>query len=276
MIIARDSISGAHGTLYGSALLKNGYLTLDGSGDTKSFTNGCFVALPPELISDFTSFSVEMWARANTNKGNWMRLFDFGNCTTNNDNTIGNGKNYTMMTWSAGKDMRDGVRLNGVEQVVTAPVLPIGDGIFHHIVYVYDDQEKMGTIYSDGVQTGKAPQEFNPTQWGGCPNMWIGKSQWSADPYFAGDFDEFRIYKGTLSAEEVAQNNKLGANEIIVLPTKEPTLTYSVEDGELILNFTGGLEYSDDLISWKKLNSIHTPYTIPKEAIPRRFYRSTY
>ena len=276
MIIARDSISGAHGTLYGSALLKNGYLTLDGSGDTKSFTNGCFVALPPELISDFTSFSVEMWARANANKGNWMRLFDFGNCTTNNDNTIGNGKNYTMMTWSAGKDMRDGVRLNGVEQVVTAPVLPIGDGIFHHIVYVYDDQEKMGTIYSDGVQTGKAPQEFNPTQWGGCPNMWIGKSQWSADPYFAGDFDEFRIYKGTLSAEEVAQNNKLGANEIIVLPTKEPTLTYSVEDGELILNFTGCLEYSDDLISWKKLNSIHSPYTIPKETIPQRFYRSTY
>ncbi len=276
VVIAKDSISGANGTLYGSAMLKDGYLSLDGSGDTKSFTNGCFVALPPELIANFTSFSVEMWARANVNKGNWMRLFDFGNCSTNDNNTIGSGKNYTMMTWSAGRDMRDGVRLNGVEQVVTAPVLPIGDSVFHHIVYVYDAQEKTGTIYSDGVQTGKAPQEFNPTQWGGCPNMWIGKSQWSADPYFAGDFDEFRIYEGTLSAEEIAQNNKLGADEIIVLPSKEPALSYTFENGELILNFVGYLEYSDDLISWKKLPSIQSPYTVPKENITQRFYRSSY
>ena len=49
--------------------------------------------------------------------------------------------------------------------------------VYHHIVYVYDDQKKMGYIYSDGVKAGEAPQEFNPTQWGGCPNMWIGKSQ---------------------------------------------------------------------------------------------------
>ena len=188
-LMSPESVSGADATLYGSAKIQNGYLSLDGTGDTYSFTDGCFVALPPEIIASFTSFSVEMWARANADNGAWMRLFDFGNCDTYEDNTIANGRNYTMMTWVSDKnDLRDGVRLDGVEQIVTAPVLPIGDGIFHHIVYVYDDQKKMGYIYSDGVKAGEAPQEFNPTQWGGCPNMWIGKSQYSTDPYFIGDF----------------------------------------------------------------------------------------
>ena len=106
--------------------------------------------------------------------------------------------------------------------------------------------------------------------------MWIGKSQWSADPYFAGDYDEFRIYEGTLSAEEIAQNNKLGADEIIVLSSKEPTLSYIFDNDELILNFVGYLEYSDDLITWKKLSSVQSPYSVPKETIAQRFYRAAY
>ena len=221
-LMTPDSISGADAALYGSAKIKNGYLSLDGTGDKSSFTDGCFAALPPELISDFTSFTVEMWARANEDKGRWMRLFDFGNCSTDSNNTIASGQNYNMMTWYGDGYMQDGVRLNGSEHRIDAPILPIGDGIFHHIVYVYDAQKKMGTIYSDGIQTGQGHQEFNPTQWGGCPNMWIGKSQFSSDPYFAGDFAEFRIYEGVLSSNEVKSNYDKGPEVFdgeVLLPT---------------------------------------------------------
>ncbi len=236
-LMSPESVSGADATLYGSAKIQNGYLSLDGTGDTYSFTDGCFVALPPEIIASFTSFSVEMWARANADNGAWMRLFDFGNCDTYEDNTIANGRNYTMMTWASDKnDLRDGVRLDGVEQIVTAPVLPIGDGIFHHIVYVYDDQKKMGYIYSDGVQTGEAPQEFNPTQWGGCPNMWIGKSQYSTDPYFVGDFDEFRIYKGVLSAAEVKNNYIQGPETLKPVPLTITLNDTKMYDGTVLVS----------------------------------------
>ena len=70
----------------------------------------------------------------------------------------------------------------------------------------------MVIFYIDGNKAGEDFQEFNPTQFGGCPNMWIGKSQFAADPYFCGDFDEFRIYQGTISEEEAAINYEQGTD----------------------------------------------------------------
>ena len=275
--VAWDSVQGAHGTLYGSAAIAEGYLTLDGRGDKRSFTDGSFVALPPDLISDFRSFTVEMWARATDDKGAWMRLFDFGNCTTNIDGTIGNGNNYTMMTWrSSNNDLRDGVRMSPTEHVVTAPVLPIGDSVFHHIVYTYDAETLTGNIYTDGLRSGSNRQEFNPTQFGGCPNMWLGKSQWSADPYFAGDFDEFRIYEGVLSAEEVAMNYNLGT-EAVLTPEPEPlSLSYVRQDGEYYLVFTGVLEMSQDMVRWQRLPAAQSPWLLDGQGAQVMFYRTTY
>lgn len=33
---------------------------------------------------------------------------------------------------------------------------------------------------------------------------WIGRSQYAADPYFSGKIDDFRIYRGALSADGIA------------------------------------------------------------------------
>ena len=112
--------------------------------------------------------------------------------------------------------LRSGVRLDGTEQTVDAPVLPIGDNLFHHIVYTYDSETQTGKIYSDGQLTGSGTQQFNPTQFGGMPNMWLGKANW-ADPYFAGNYAEFRIYEGVLSTAEVVANNQVGPNELAEL-----------------------------------------------------------
>lgn len=274
--VAWDSVQGAHGTLYGSAAIVEGRLTLDGQGDTRSFTDGSFVALPPDLISTFPSFTVEMWARATDDKGAWMRLFDFGNCTTNGDGTIGTGNNYTMMTWrSSLNDMRDGVRMNPTEHVVAAPTLPIGDGVFHHIVYTYDAETLVGCIYTDGLRSGSGIQEFNPTQFGGCPNMWLGKSQWSADPYFAGDFDEFRIYEGVLSDGEVAMNYELGPEAVLHPEPEQPSLSYVRQDGEYYLVFTGVLEMSQDMVRWQRLPDAQSPWPIKVQGAQMMFYRTS-
>ncbi|MDI9401165.1 MAG: lamin tail domain-containing protein [Verrucomicrobiota bacterium] len=275
-LIAKDSVGGADGTLYGSATIIDSYLSLDGSGDTRSFTNGCFLALPPNLISNFPSFSVEMWVRATRDKGSWMRLFDFGNCEVRGDGTIGNGLNYTMTTWKTGNNLCNGVRLEGVEHQMFAPALPIGDGLFHHIVYVYDAESQTGTLYTDGEWAGVGDQAFNPTQFGDSPNMWIGKSQFGADPYFAGDFDEFRIYEGVLSDAEVALNYELGPDALLPLEPEPLSLNLVRQDGGYYLVFTGVLEISQDMVRWQRLPAARSPWPLEAQGTQMLFYRTTY
>jgi len=45
---------------------------------------------------------------------------------------------------------------------------------------------------------------FPPWQLGGTTQNWIGRSQYAGDPYFNGKVEEFRIYRGALSAAEIA------------------------------------------------------------------------
>ena len=238
-----DSVGGKTGVCYGNAYIDDIYdpvtyevigsqMILSGDGNVASFTDGSFAALPANIMSGFSSFSIEMWVKCTGDRGNWMRLFDFGNCFTTTDDLTGEvlvngGHNYTMMTWrSSSGTLRSGVRLywdedtQYREDVVDAPTLPIGDDVFHHIVYTYDSETQTGKIYSDGAIAGSGSQEFNPTQFGDMTNMWLGKPQFR-DYYFQGNYDEFRIYQGVLSAAEVSNNYKLGANKLGDLGTLE-------------------------------------------------------
>ena len=44
--------------------------------------------------------------------------------------------------------------------------------------------------------------------------VWLGRSQYGADPIFDGMFDEFRIYDSRLTAADVVRNYQLGPNAI--------------------------------------------------------------
>lgn len=210
-----DSVGGADGTLFGSAAVNEGILSLDGTGDRGSLTDGCFAALPANIISGFPSFSVETWARATEDKGVWTRLYDFGSCFINNEGRLDGGKNYNMVAWKSGEGnaLRSGTRVSGTEQAFNGPVMPIGDGVFQHVVYTYNSGTQTGTLYVNGVEAGKGTQKFNPTQFGDMPNMWLGKANF-ADPYFAGDYDELRIYRGAVSPLQVLANYEAGPEEI--------------------------------------------------------------
>ncbi len=234
-----DSVGGADGTLFGTAVINEGILTLDGTGDSGSLTDGSFAALPANIISGFPSFSVEAWARATADKGNWTRLYDFGSCFINGEGRIGSGNNYSMVSWKSGNNsaLRSGVRLNGVEDAFNGPVMPIGDGVFQHVVYTYNSGTQTGKLYVNGVEVGSSAQRFNPTQFGEMPNMWLGKANWP-DPYFAGEYEEFRIYRGTVSPLQVLANFEAGPEEIGELDILE-SITLSAPQTEILRE--GGL-----------------------------------
>ena len=61
------------------------------------------------------------------------------------------------------------------------------------------------TLYVNGTAVGGNSADFVPPwQPGGTMQNWIGRSQYAGDPYFNGKVDEFRIYRGALSAAEIA------------------------------------------------------------------------
>jgi hypothetical protein len=63
----------------------------------------------------------------------------------------------------------------------------------------------VGTLYVNGVAVGTNPNmDFPPYQIGRTDQNWIGRSQYPNDPFLNGKVDDFRIYDGALSAEEIA------------------------------------------------------------------------
>lgn len=225
--ILEDSVGDADGRTYGSAYCSDIYdefgnvigsgLCLDGKGNTRSFTEGSFAALPANLISEYASYSVETWITGyGTN--NWQRVFDFGSCGINEDGTIGDGKEYHTLIWRNNDgNMRADQRCEGVSdgQIGAGAALPVNDFVLHHVVYTLDGENHRLCIYVDGVLKGSGTATSDLTMFAGdMPNMWIGKSNFGADSYFHGAYDEFRIYKGALPFENVIANYAAGADTI--------------------------------------------------------------
>ena len=125
----------------------------------------------------------------------WQRAFDFGTGATvymflSPNNGATNSPRFAITT-SAGAG----------ESIVTAPA-GLTEG-WHHIAVVIDADSMMLTMYVDGqavdsVETGTLPADMGETT-----QNWLARSQYTADPYFAGSLDEFRIYNRALSAGEV-------------------------------------------------------------------------
>jgi hypothetical protein len=71
-----------------------------------------------------------------------------------------------------------------------------------HVAVVYDYLAGTSELFLNGqhIANGVAGVSLNAIS---DVNVWLGKSQWN-DPYFNGQFDEFRIYNGALSDQQIA------------------------------------------------------------------------
>jgi hypothetical protein len=79
-----------------------------------------------------------------------------------------------------------------------------------------------GTLYVDGVQVGQnTNMTLKPSSLGSTTNNWIGRSQYSGDPYLNGLVDDFRIYNRSLNLSEI----QTLANTTPPTPTATPPVT---------------------------------------------------
>jgi len=161
-------------------------LTLDGVSDYADLPIG-------PLLSTLSSSTFAVWADF-TNVGNdWQRIFDFGTGTSN----------YMFLTAYAGnRGVRFAIQTATVgEQIVTAPG-PMSTG-WHHVAVVIDAASMTLRLYEDGTLVREGPTTLLPKDLATTNQNWLGRSQYTGDPYLTGELDDFRIYNRALSEAEI-------------------------------------------------------------------------
>ncbi|MCS7089785.1 MAG: LamG-like jellyroll fold domain-containing protein [Verrucomicrobiota bacterium] len=206
--VATDSVGGAHGTIQPAAEQRDGQVWLYGTALS-------YVDLPANLINASTitrnAITFETWASFGAN-ANWARLFDFGN-------TVGSdGGNYVFFCPRSGSGDTRFIISNtqpgwsgGGEQGVFIPGI-LDNRTNVHIVAVLDFGRDLAAVYTNGRLAGLNTAMTREVSAISNNFSYLGRSLYGADPYLNGSIDEFRIWDGALSAQQIVAGFRAGPN----------------------------------------------------------------
>jgi len=184
---AFDSWSTRNATVNGGAVWAPGIV---GNGISLDGVSG-YVAAPAGILAK--DFTISAWVKVAA-LATWERIFDFGSGKTSymflspqsNTGTV----RYAIFTGSGSE-----------QQINSSSALSVN--VWHHLAVTWSGN--VGILYIDGVEAGRnSNMTNNPSSLGSTTQNWIGRSQFSGDPYFSGSVDEFRIYARALSAAEIS------------------------------------------------------------------------
>jgi hypothetical protein len=200
-----------------------------------------YVTLPASVVSTLSNITVAAWVNLAT-VADWNRIFDFGTGTgTYMFLTPQNGSNgkvrFAITTSGAG----------GEQQINSSSTLSLNT--WHHVTVTINGS--VGILYVDGIAVGtNSAMTLKPSSLGNTTLNYIGKSQFG-DPYLNGKVDEFRIYSGALSANDVAT---------LVTPLAAPTgLVATAGDGQAALRWNAVANTANYLVFRSTTNG--GPYT---------------
>ncbi len=156
--------------------------------------NGEYADLPDGIVSGLHDFTISAWVNPSASTA-WSRLFDFGTGTSD----------YMFLTLSAGGGpLRFAITTggNGAEQQLNAPgTLPLNT--WSQVAVTLSGST--GTLYVNGQPVATSDNmTLSPAALGATTNNWIGRSQFSGDPFLAATVDDFQIYDHALSAADIA------------------------------------------------------------------------
>ena len=180
--------AGGPATLSGGASFgagrRNNAVRLDGASG--------HVRLPSGLLGNVGDFTVAAWVNLAAST-QWSRIFDFGSGTGSymflTPRSSAGGARFAITTGGA-----------GAEQRISASS-PLATGAWKHVAVTVAGSA--GILYVDGSEVARSSITLRPSSLGGTSQTFIGRSQYSADPYLNGQVDELRIYARALNATEV-------------------------------------------------------------------------
>jgi galactose oxidase len=152
-----------------------------------------YVDLPDNLVQGCTDFTFAGWVNLAASQ-NWARIFDFGS---------GTATNMFMTARAGGATLRFAIKnAGGAEQQISyGTTLPLNQ--WRHVAVVLSGNT--GRLYLSGIQVAQNTNlVLNPINMGATPNVWLGRSQYAADPYLNGTLDDVRMSCRAYSAEEIA------------------------------------------------------------------------
>ncbi|MGV9456667.1 beta-L-arabinofuranosidase domain-containing protein [Streptomyces sp. NPDC003635] len=152
-----------------------------------------YVDLPSGVLGGASAVTLSAWVKP-THHSSWARVLDFGDDTTrylylaarNADGV----PRFAITT--AGPGAEQG--LNGTA------ALPLNQ--WSHLAVTIAGGT--GVLYVNGTEAARnTAMTLTPTALGTPAHHWLGRSNYPADPVFAGAFDEFNVWSRELTATEV-------------------------------------------------------------------------
>jgi hypothetical protein len=202
-----DSVGHADATIYGAQLAGDGTLVLDSSA-------GAYVELAPELLSQETSVTLELWFTWRANMPREAEtIFDFGNTR------IVSGSQSVVSSLSLRPNDGAGgppvlnlqARSGDPTRVVSS--LPLSAQTKAHLAVVLNGRDRTASLYIDAKLAGRSPLT-EPLSELDDSKAWLGRAQRPEDPRVSGTFDEFRIYDAALSADDLARSRAKGPSKL--------------------------------------------------------------
>jgi hypothetical protein len=181
-------------------------LALNGS----SSTVGAYASLPSLQTLVPGAMTIALWVYVTKDQA-WQRVFDFGKTPASGST---NPLVYMFLTTHQGQSTPASLRFaisttgNGSgEQVInmTTPAVPSSNAWHHVAVTLAAGSPYTGTLYIDHVAVGtNGAMTIHPVDLGATDKNYLGRSQFTSDPYLGAMLDDLRVYKRALSAAEIA------------------------------------------------------------------------
>ena len=201
--VARDSSGhGYHGTYarnpaWGTGVHGGSFAM---SGGASSSTTAPYVTIPNGVLKGAESATVSAYVKwpASTTVNQW--LFGLG---------PDSDKYLFVSPANGGRAFYSAIATGGwqAESKLTGSAFPAGS--WQHVAVVIDGAARTGTLYLNGMpvaRTGDVPVRpadlYDPAR---SYSGYIGRSLYGGDPYFAGEVDDFRIYRRALATEELLE-----------------------------------------------------------------------
>ncbi len=200
--IVKDLVGDADGIVLGGAELDgSGTLWLDGVDD--------YVDLPDGFISRLDAVTVTAWIVWGGGEC-WQRVFDFGDTEAGVDVATVASSSLFLTPSSCPVS-----HVGRVTPAVISGQFHVGNSVYNVQLDIQAPAEKRSflalsahpgatrglTLFSDG-QTSRLPAPLDVSRIQD-KNNWLGRSQWSADPYLLGGLEEIKIYDLALEEEQL-------------------------------------------------------------------------
>lgn len=211
---ANDSVGNVNGALVNGATVSGGQLVFDpgtNNGTNANAATGQYLTLPSNILKT-RAFTVETWV---TWRGgsDWQRILDFGSQTVHTDGSTG-GTQFIILTPGNGVgNLLGQVTISGTPATTdfAAASTTLSLNTEHEVAFTHDPDANTEALYIDGTEVAIASARGNPAT-ATYSNFWIGRSQFSTDPFFNGTIDELRTYDTALSPSNITSDFTAGPN----------------------------------------------------------------